>query len=128
MQLKENQGMLPSPSFICLLTLPSSFGLSLRWTTGPGWVLVDLRGEGKEDEGADKDINNNAVKQYFENTSISESNKKKSVWGGFVLPIQQAAQIPKYIATKPCEIYWHYVEEIKLPADYYFKAISRNQV
>lgn len=33
--------------FMCLLTLPSSFGLSLKWTTGPGWVLVDLWWEGK---------------------------------------------------------------------------------
>lgn len=27
-------------------TLPSSLGLSLRWTTGPGWVFVDLQQRG----------------------------------------------------------------------------------
>lgn len=32
-------------SSLCWPTLPSSFGLSLKWTTGPGWVLVDLWGQ-----------------------------------------------------------------------------------
>lgn len=38
-------------SFIYPLTLPSSFGLSLKWTTGPGWVLVDLGERGKDKMG-----------------------------------------------------------------------------
>ena len=29
-------------------TFPSSMGLSLMWTTGPGWVLVDLGGGERE--------------------------------------------------------------------------------
>lgn len=37
--LEENH---EGDALIRLHTFPSSFGLSLKWTTGPGWVLVDL--------------------------------------------------------------------------------------
>lgn len=46
LQHQRSRGVTGSSS-LCLPTLPSSLGLSLKWTTGPGWVLVDLWGQEK---------------------------------------------------------------------------------
>lgn len=48
-------------------TLPSSLGLSLRWTTGPGWVFVDLqqRGGGVKGNEAGRMKNENEVRILF---------------------------------------------------------------
>lgn len=43
--IKVNAGykMLQYVTSLVVLTFPSSLGLSLKCTTGPGWVLVDLQ-------------------------------------------------------------------------------------
>lgn len=59
---------------------------------------------------------------------MSRVKEKNNNFGEFALPIQQSAETTSSdynsIASKHCDIYWHFVEEIKLPPDYIPNAIS----